>query len=298
MSILADRLIHLSTETARAQVYPERGLQLFGFQVLRGRDWVEAIYAPRDAIEPADRRYGNPVLFPAVDVSNAGQPDSWLLEGANLPMPSHGWARNVYWQIEQASSDAVTAVLVPHPGFRLAFPFDFDLRITYSLQSDQLVLDCVLRNLGMHAFPYAFGLHPYLRSPLQAGEVARCLVDLPRGTRLRSEDGWRSIISEPFAARTLAVNDSLLPGSIVLADTRLTWLQVRDEEAGLATRVSVEGSEEAFPVWVAWASSPNAGYVCLEPWTDAPNALNRSGTRQLASGQVHRYRMSISVHSL
>jgi galactose mutarotase-like enzyme len=73
---------------------------------------------------------------------------------------------------------------------------------------------------------------------------------------------------------------------------------VEDPSSGLAARVSVAGSEQSFPVWVIWSSAPDAAYVCLEPWTDAPNALNREGTRKLAGGATHRYRMELSVRSL
>lgn len=298
MSIVASRFIQLSNATARAQVYPERGFQLFGFQVKRGDSWIETIHAPLIPVEAADRRYGNPVLFPAVGVSNGAHPDSWQHEGKTYPMPPHGWARNVYWQVEQVSDESLTAALVPHPGFRLGFPFDFDMRMTYSLVGAQLQLDTVIRNLGEHAFPYALGFHPYLKAPLQAGEAQNCVVELPAGTRLRSDDGWRSFVSSPAPARRIALNDAELPGSIVLTNTGATALQVRHESSELATRVSVEGSEQDFPVWVAWTASAESPYVCLEPWTDAPNALNRQGTRQLASGQTHRYRMSLSLQNV
>ena len=49
---------------------------------------------------------------------------------------------------------------------------------------------------------------------------------------------------------------------------------------------------------IIWSAAPEAPYVCLEPWTDAPNALNRPGTRTLAAGAKHRYRMTISARTL
>ncbi|MDX2024712.1 MAG: hypothetical protein SF187_31000 [Deltaproteobacteria bacterium] len=292
---LASRLITLSSPSAVAQIYPERGFQLFGFQVKHGDAWIETIHAVMDPFEPADRRYGNPVLFPAVGVSNGSAADAWDYEGRPLPMPPHGWARNVYWQIQEQTESSLTASVVPHPGFKLGFPFDFEVRLTYRVEGTTLHIESVVRNSGDKPFPYAFGFHPYLRIPAVS---AACLIDLPAGTRVRSADGWRTFESEPFAARTISASDADLPSSIVLKDTGAVSLEVRDEAAQTATRVSVEGSLQPFPVWVAWNASASAPYICLEPWTDLPNALNRSGTLTLAAGQSHRYHTAISLRAL
>jgi galactose mutarotase-like enzyme len=116
--------------------------------------------------------------------------------------------------------------------------------------------------------------------------------------RLQSPDSWRTLTRGPVAARTVLATEAELAGSIVLTETGATSLEVQDPTAGLTTRVSVEDSEQSFPVWVVWSAAPDAPYVCLEPWTDAPNALNRSGTRAIPPGATHRYRMSITVSAL
>ena len=200
---------------------------------------------------------------------------------------------------EAIDAQSVTGVLVPTTGIRTGFPFSFELRLRYALQGTALVFTSELANRGDEPFPYAFGLHPYLRAPV-GGESARgdCTVRLPGGTRLRSSDSWRTIERAPAAPATITASDPELPGSIVLADTGATAFEVEDTGAGVATRVSVDGSETSFPIWVVWSASPDAPYVCLEPWTDVPNALNRPGTRTIAPGATHRYRMTISLHAI
>jgi galactose mutarotase-like enzyme len=300
--VVASRLIALDDGASRALVYPERGFQLFGYQTTVGGKRVEVIHTPPGDLEPTDRRYGNPVLFPAVGVSNGSRPDHWDHAGASLAMPPHGWARNVYWQIDRLDTRSLSAVVVPHPGFRLAFPFDFELRMTYRLEPVGLVLDTDLHNTGDRPFPYALGFHPYLRAPLgeapTSGARERCLVRVPAATRLTTPDGWRTLVRAPEPARVIPASAAELPGSVVVEDTGARSLEVEDPDSGLAARVSVDGSEQTFPVWVVWSAAPDAPYVCLEPWTDAPNALNRPGTRTLAAGASHRYRMTISIRQL
>lgn len=299
MSNVSSRFITLQDGGSQALVYPERGYQLFGFSTEVKGQKIEVIYTPPGDIEPADRRYGNPILFPAVGVSNGSRADYWDYQGAALPMPPHGWARNVYWQVVEQSAQSVTAVCLPNPGFKLGFPFDFELRLRYRLAGGVLVAETTVTNTGKAAFPYALGFHPYLCAPLgRGGKRTECDVAAPAGVRLTSADAWRTIAREPAAARSIPATAAELPGSVVLADSGATALEVVDHASGLAARVSVEGSTESHPVWVIWSGAPDAPYVCLEPWTDAPNALNRPGTRSLESGGIHRYQMTISVHTV
>src|SRR5688500_15523002 len=96
------RLVRLEDGNKRAWVYPERGFQLHGFeQDMEGRGLARVIYAPDSATEPPDRRYGNPVLFPTPSRSQTpqGGENTWEWQGRILPMPFHGFARDVYWQV-------------------------------------------------------------------------------------------------------------------------------------------------------------------------------------------------------
>ena len=299
MSFVSSRLITIEDSQSRALLYPERGFQLFGFSTQIGDRTVDIIHAPPGDIEPADRRYGNPILFPAVGVSNGSRADAWDHDGVPRPMPPHGWARNVYWQIVELGKSALTAVCLPHPGFKLGFPFDFELRLHYQLGGGELRVETTISNTGSQGFPYALGFHPYLCAPLgPGGRRDQCDVAVPAGTRLTSGDGWKTITRQPAAARTIAATAAELPGSVVLGETGAVALELCDHASGLAARVSVEGSAETHPVWVVWSAAPDAPYVCLEPWTDAPNALNRPSTRTLGPGGIHRYKMALSARSL
>jgi galactose mutarotase-like enzyme len=299
----AGRLVRLDNGQCRALVYPEQGFQLHGLTTAAsvGGAPVEVIFGPPDGREPADRRYGNPVLFPSVGVTSGpgSEPDRWSHAGRLFTMQQHGWARDAYWHVDAVGDSSVSAHLVPTTGLRASFPFPFELRLRYALEGMGLSLSAELHNQGDGPFPYALGFHPYLRAPLSSGgSRGQCRVRLPAGTRLRSADSWRTIERTPAAARTIDALDSELPGSIVLGDTGATALELEDAAAGIAARVSVEESEQSFPVWVAWTSSPEAPYLCLEPWTDAPNALNRPGTRTIPPGGAHRYRLTISLRAL
>jgi galactose mutarotase-like enzyme len=290
---LMNRLVTLTDGESRALIYPEQGFQLHGFDV----GATQVVHGARGAREPADRRAGNPILFPSVGLTSGSRPHHWDHQGQSLLMQQHGWARDLYWHVVDGDARSITAVMAPTSGVKVAFPFDFELRMRYAVSGPSLVLETTLTNSGTTAFPYALGFHPYLRAPI-SGRREACQVALPGGVRLQTSDNWKTVQRSDAAARTVLANDAELPGSIVLADTGAKALEVVDEQARLASRVSVEDSEGTFPIWVAWSAATDAPYVCLEPWTDYPNALNRPGTRTIAAGAVQRYRMTISLRSL
>jgi galactose mutarotase-like enzyme len=292
------RHVLLQRGNKRAWIYPEQGFQLHGFEQEMGeRGVARVIYAPGTMTEPFDRRYGNPVLFPSPSRSQSGAgPDTWKWNGRTLPMPFHGFARDVYWQVTDVQMDRVTARLVPEGVSRVCFPFNFALRLTYRLGEDGLALDAEISNTGdAEAFPYALGFHPYIRVPLgPRGAITDASVVLPGGAQIRSDDGGRTHGRQPLEPRRVQA-DAELVNSLLLTDLPTRCLEVEDRANGMAARVSVEESEGPFPYWVIWSASPDSAYVCLEPWTDTPNALNRPSTRRCAPGETHRYRMVLSV---
>ena len=80
-----------------------------------------------------------------------------------------------------------------------------------------------------------------------------------------------------------------------MADTGAAAFEVADV-AGVATRVSSTAAT-SLPIWVVWSASPDARYICLEPWTIAQRA-EPTGDRTIAPGATHRYRMAISLRAI
>ena len=201
---VGSRLVRLDNGECRALVYPEQGFQLRGFAApVAGRAGgapIEAIAAPVDAREPADRRYGNPVLFPSVGVTHGAEPDRWSHGGRLLPMPQHGLARDAYWHVEAFDDQSITGVLAPTTGIRAGFPFSFELRLRYALAGAALVFTAELANRGDEPFPYAFGLTRTCARRSATRRAGRLQGRLPAGIRLRSSDSWRTIERAPAAA--------------------------------------------------------------------------------------------------
>ncbi len=297
-----ERWIELSTPTSRAYVYPEHGFQLFGLELVApGTDgqMVSLIHAPGGSQEPWDRRHGNPVLFPSVGRSYAGeQPDAWSYREQRLQMPLHGWARDLYWHVEQQDQVSVTARLQRTHGLELVYPFEFELRLQYLLTDCSLRLTAELSSQHHEPFPYTLGFHPYLRVPLGPCSSRKdCFVELPQGVGVSSSDAWRTQQRTATDARRLRLDEDL-SSSLVLTDSGCSQLCLSDAGAKLKSVVSVAGSPQTLPVWVVWAESTDCAYVCLEPWASTPNALGSERARWISPAERHDYQLTIALQTL
>jgi galactose mutarotase-like enzyme len=293
---MKSRLVTLNFKNKTAWIYPEQGLQLYGFEENLNGAIAKVVDFPPNCTEPDDRRYGNPILFPSPSrtFSKHGI-DLWEWNGKIYRMPFHGFARNLYWRINLLEANKIEATLAHTSNTAVSFPFEFKFWATYTLDDRGLVLDVHVQNLGMEAFPYGVGFHPYLKAPIgKLGSLTDCTVDTPQSVRATTTDEWKTIEKSAFAARQFRGNEDLVE-SFVLTETGLRYMDLKDHANKLVTRVSFEHSQNDFPVWVVWKASSQAEYVCMEPWTDVPNALSRSETRTCPAGETHSYQIVISV---
>lgn len=96
----------------------------------------------------------------------------------------HGFLRWRSWDLVDRSDSTVVmgTTLYPLSGY----PFALEVRVTYSLGSDGLVVETTSRNVGEDACPYAAGQHPYL-SPGE-GRIDECSLQLDASTRVLTDE--------------------------------------------------------------------------------------------------------------
>lgn len=297
MPPLNPRLIPISHQNKRAWIYPEQGFQIHGFEQTMPNHVVAQVLRPVTMhMEPADRHFGNPILFPnpGAIIGPQGR-NTWSWKDKIYPMSFHGFARNAYWHVLAYGSDFVTGELHTNPDTKLHYPFDFRCQATYRLSEAGLTLDFEVHNPGKEIFPYALGFHPYFCAPAgPKGSVGDCELQLPKGVRMESKDNFVSIEGKSWNETCIRA-DANLNGSILLTETRTISFHLKDHVNGWISTISTEGSEMDFPVWVIWSRTPDAPFLCIEPWTDLPNSLNRRETRTCPVNGSHHYRLTISI---
>lgn len=266
------------TAGATAVIAPARGGMVTRFSV-GGR---ELFYLDEATLlDPTKSlRGGNPVLFPSPGPLAGGRL-AW--GGRSGSMQNHGLARQRPFSVVAVDGTSATLRLEADASTLAEFPWRFVLELRYALEGGALVMEARIGNHDDAPLPFAFGLHPYFRVP--AEEKAKLSIPT-RATRAWDNFGKRMVdVSAPIdvgAAREVDLHLEDHGGSeatLVLAD---------------GARVVVRCSEE-FGRWVVW-TQPGKGFVCLEPWTAAANAIN-TGERLLViePGSERVLRASISL---
>src|SRR5438445_10958231 len=119
---------------ARVVVAPARGGMVTRFDVA-GKD-VLFLDVASLVDETKNVRGGSPVLFPSPGPL-AG--DRFARDGRSGSMKQHGFARQEAWAVTAQSANEATLSLVANARTRAVFPWEFEIRMRYSLSGRTLV---------------------------------------------------------------------------------------------------------------------------------------------------------------
>jgi galactose mutarotase-like enzyme len=319
-------LITLCGPTVRATISPSRGAELLSLESLRaGSSWVELLHRAGDLAAPdGDAWQGrSPVLWPAVGrnftasqlAASSERPAECrytpnpALPDASLPVPLHGFAKDVAWKAGDVAvaADSVSATLVLESGdlsaeLRAAYPFDFTAKITYSVNSTGLAVALSVVNTGSAAaMPWAAGTHPTFRVPFQRATF---------GDAAAEGAAWDAGFFDGSHTVDLALTScSCLSGGAKTHAAPLSFGAFKDNVLGDAQRRTGAGATGTMSLhspadgvtvridqsvagaglagvelfFVMWGDRA-AGFMCMEPWVGSPNSLNPEGRGAIVLG--------------
>jgi galactose mutarotase-like enzyme len=257
---------HWSFTTATGdelRIVPERGGLVTGWRS-GGQEWLY-FDAERYADPTKSTRGGIPVLFPIC----GGLPGS--------PLPQHGFARDLPWQLEELAAAAgvssagpgVRLSLVDTEATRAVFPHAFTLKLDYRLTPGCLAITARVSNTSAAAspaLPFSLGLHPYvavqdLAAVRLEGLPERCFDHIPMAEAATAGQLERLTTGVDFLAH---------PSGAV---------RLLDAAAPAGGRWIAMETQAPLDLAVVWTEPPRP-MVCLEPWT-APRGAMASGDRLL-----------------
>lgn len=126
------------------------GAHLTSWKTTTGREWMflsgVADFSPGSAI-----RGGVPIIFPQFSGFGSGQ--------------RHGFARNVEWQLTQATSSGESSqcifTLQENDATLKLWPHRFTVKFTATLENDRLTMMLSIHNSGSTPFTFSAALHTY-----------------------------------------------------------------------------------------------------------------------------------------
>lgn len=282
-------MIDLEAGAWRARIAPEIG----------GAVW-SLNHAGRPVLRPTPQGAAAPLetaCFPLVPYANRIDQGRFAFDGRRFdvgatpgfePHALHGVGWRAPWRTEAAGADHAVLAL-DHPGDK-QWPWTFTAEQRFSLDERGLTITLTLVNRAETAAPGGVGLHPYFhRAP-----GARL--------KLKADRVWMS--DETLIPRRLAPSSDLTDWSAGQAIETAPFVdnayegwdgraEIRDEAGGaVLTAPGVERVHVYAP--------PGQDFVCMEPVSHRPDALNASegaasGLRVLAPGERMNLAMTIGV---
>ena len=236
-----------------------------------------------------------PILFPIVGVLKDSKAES--AEGT-ISLSRHGLARLNLFEVVEQSTSSVTLQLKSTEETRTSYPYDFELKLIFSVAGDTLTQTYEVTNPANVVLPFTLGAHPAFNIPIPGVEAAS--LDQYHLLFTRSWTSYGpSITDEGLCDYTtpqrLIVDSDTLPLSWELIDREktITLEDVPDRRITLAPNAEASSKAhgiqmdfEGFDYLGIWSAAPGCPFVALEPWCGIADTVDTDGVFEHKPGII------------
>ena len=227
-----------------------------------------------------------PILFPIVGVLKDSKAES--AEGT-ISLARHGLARLNQFEVVEQSPSSVTLQLKSTEETRKSYPYDFELKLIFSVAGDTLTQTYEVTNTGNVVLPFTLGAHPAFNIPIPGVEAASLDQYYLLFTHSWTSYG-PSITDEGLCnyatPQRLVVDSDTLPLSWKLIDREktITLEDVPDRRITLTANAETSSEThgiqidfEGFDYLGIWSAAPGCPFVALEPWCGIADTVDCDG---------------------
>lgn len=233
----------------------------------------------------------SPVLFPVVGALKDGK---YLYGEQEYMLDKHGFARNRMFTLESSSANELHYLLKSDEETLKAYPFNFEFRISYSLQRNALHVAYDVGNTGEQEMFFSVGAHPAFKVPLTDGTgYGDYYLEFEE-----EETAKRHVLNAAGlieSAEDFLVNERRIPLSKELFHRdALVFKQIHSGMVSLRSDKSPRGVNvyfDGFNYLGVWAAR-DADFVCIEPWCGVADSVThnqilekKEGIRSLKPGK-------------
>lgn len=227
-----------------------------------------------------------PILFPIVGVLKDSKAES--AEGT-ISLARHGLARLNQFEVVEQSPSSVTLQLKSTEETRKSYPYDFELRLIFSVAGDTLTQTYEVTNPANVVLPFTLGAHPAFNIPIPGVEAASLDQYYLLFTHSWTSYG-PSITDDGLCDYTtpqkLIVDSDTLPLSWELIDREKTITLEDVPDRRITLVANAEASSEAHGIQMdfegfdylgIWSAAPGCPFVALEPWCGIADTVDCDG---------------------
>lgn len=221
-----------------------------------------------------------PVCFPITGVLPNGEMEAF---GKRCTMKRHGVARINPFEVLEQHKNSVTFVQRSDENTKRDFPFDYELKIKYTINGDTVTNEYIVTNTGEDKLPFVIGGHPAFNCPLSNGEKFedyKVVFDKNITKPCLRPDHHTGLVNvfekfdEMHGGDTLSLVHELFEEKDALI--------FENCEAKSATLIgkSSKGVKIEFQDMnnlLIWSAVGNAPFVALEPWTGLASCNDEDG---------------------
>lgn len=209
----------------------------------------------------------SPILFPIV---GSLRNQEYFYEGKKYPMPQHGFARDMEFEVKSQSEDEIWFLLVSDSSTLEKYPFEFELHIGYRLTESTLKVMWKVVNKSNKEMYFSIGAHSEFNCPLH-GEADKTGYGLDFNTKqnvLASRINGDGLMMSPKQELQLKDGKMLFPegffddGVYIVENDQTHRVSLKDPSGKAYVTVSFDA-----PLFGVWSpEKKNAPFVAIEPW--------------------------------
>ena len=221
-----------------------------------------------------------PVCFPITGVLPNGEMEAF---GKRCTMKRHGVARINPFEVLEQHKNSVTFVQRSDENTKRDFPFDYELKIKYTINGDTVTNEYIVTNTGEDKLPFVIGGHPAFNCPLANGEKFedyKVVFDKNITKQCLRPDHHTGLVNvfekfdEMHGGDTLSLVHELFEEKDALI--------FENCEAKSATLIGKSGKGVKIEFQdmnnlLIWSAVGNAPFVALEPWTGLASCNDEDG---------------------
>ncbi|MDI5894706.1 aldose 1-epimerase family protein [Flavobacterium algoritolerans] len=238
----------------------------------------------------------SPILFPIVGTL---KDNSFHHNGMEYHLSRHGFARDMEFELINASDNSATFSIQSSDETLKVYPFEFELQLIYTLDKNNLFIAYKVINKGKSTMPFAIGAHPAFALPNQFENYAIAFEKEEKLEYYLLED---DLISNN--TKQLEVHNKQIPltyelfknDALIFKTLQSDSLTILENENPIL-RVHFKD----FPSLGIWTKM-NAPFLCIEPWfgysdtnENSGNLLEKEAIQILESNEIFNSNFSIEI---
>ncbi len=218
-----------------------------------------------------------PVCFPIVGVLPDGKGFAF---GKEVSMKRHGVARINPFELFEQHKNSVTFIQRSDDNTKAEFPFDYELKIKYTINGDTVTNEYIITNTGDERLPFAIGGHPAFNCPIDDDEQFddyKLIFDKAITKPCLRPDHHSGLIDTDKTYDVMNGSDTLKMRHDLFEENDA--LIFEECEAKCATLIGKNGKGikiefQDMRNLLVWSAVGNAPFVALEPWTGISTCLD------------------------